>query len=93
MTLFIDTEADDKNITEVLLSDNNWYKVKSQTHCMNDALEIGYYDSNNKKYYQQTDLGEGFAFSLKDGSVIYCRLSEIKAFKIEYKKIGEKPKS
>ena len=86
MTLFIDTEADDKNITEVLLSDNNWYKVKSQTYCMNDALEIGYYDSDNEKYYEQTDLGEGFAFSLKDGSVIYCRLSEIKAFKIKYNK-------
>jgi hypothetical protein len=51
---------------------------------MNDNLEIGYYDKDNQKYHQQVDLGEGFAFSLKDGSFIHCRLSEIKAFKMKY---------
>jgi hypothetical protein len=80
MGIFIDYESDDFLIKKILLSDNKWYEVKENTYCVKDAFEIGTYDPNSDKYILLTDMGIGFACSLKGGGVLKVKLSEIKAF-------------
>ena len=86
MSIFIDTPTEDKQVYEILLSDNNWYKAQLNTHIIQDVFEIGFYDSDNDKYYIQADMGKGVKIFLEDNSELICKLSEVKAFKIKENK-------
>ena len=82
MGIFIDTQREDKQIYEILLSDNKWYRAKLCTYMVQDVFEIGFYNSDTDKYYLQTDMGKGVKIFLEDGSELICKLSEVKAFKV-----------
>tara|TARA_R110002012_G_scaffold118489_1_gene267309 strand:+ start:31 stop:318 length:288 start_codon:yes stop_codon:yes gene_type:complete len=86
MGIFIDTQTEDKQVYEILLSDNKWYRAKLNTYMIIDAFEIGFYNIDTEKYYLQTDMGKGVKIHLEDGSELICKLSEVKAFKIKYNK-------
>mgnify|MGYP003132554144 FL=1 len=82
MGIFIDTQIEDKQVYEILLSDNKWYRAENYTYMVLDAFEIGFYDSDYDKYYIQNDMGKGIKIRLEDGSELICKLSEVKAFKV-----------
>ena len=82
MSIFIDTHTEDKQVYEILLSDNKWDRAELGTYMAQDVFEIGFYDSDYDKYYLQADMGKGIKILLEDGSELICKLSEVKAFKV-----------